>query len=282
MGGSSGKSSSRSQNQASFGQQVPAFQQNALTQLYKAAQNLFGNTSNQTSSQMPGAQSVVSGAANSALPALQNSMQGGVYNGLGTGNTLMQSLAQSLNSPTNTQKIYGDIMGGSGNNYADAMKASYTADANNATNNMLRNLDARAAGAGMSGSDQHGIAEGLGLQGINNNLQKNLAQTGYDTFNQDLQNKLGIAQQADSNTLSRQQMLQQMLGSQQDTVNGAINTSAPQVQNLGMGTFAPSSAQWLNLGNWANTIGSPTVLSSGTSYGSGNSKGKSMSGGIGH
>jgi hypothetical protein len=282
MGGSSGKSNSSSQNQSTFNQSIPQFQQNALTQMYQAAKSLFDSTSAKTNSQVPGASSIVSGAANSALPALQSSMQGGAYKDLGTGDALMQSLAQSLNSPTNTQKIYGDMMGGNGNNYADAMKASYTADANNATNNMLRNLDARAAGAGMSGSSQHGIAEGLGLQGINNNLQKNLAQTGYDTFNQDLQNKLNIAGQADSNTLSRQQMLQQMLGSQQDTVNNAMNTSASQVQNLGMGTLAPSSANWTNLGNWANSIGSPTVLSSGTSSGGGNSKGKSMSGGIGH
>ena len=279
MGASSGKSNNQSQNQTSFSQNIPQFQQSALSQLYGAAQSLFGLTNSQTSAAQPGAQSIVSGAANAALPALQSNLNGGAYAGLNTGGTLMQSLAQSLNSPSATQQVYGNIMGGSGNNYADAMKASYTADANNASNNMLRNLDARAAGSGMSGSDQQGIAEGLGLQGINNNLQQNLAQTGYDTFNQNLQNQLGIAQQADSNTLSRQQLMSQMLGSQQSTVDNGIN-QASGVQNLGMGTLAPSSSQWTNLGNWANTIGSPTVLSNGQSSGSGSGKGKSLSAGV--
>jgi hypothetical protein len=279
MGASAGGSKSKSNNQSSFGQNIPQFQQNALSQLYSAAQNLFSGTNDATSSAVPGASSIVSGSASSALPALQSNLQGGAYGNLNAGSTLMDSLAKSLSSPTATQQIYGDIMGGNGNNFADAMKASYEADAGNARNAMLKTLDARAAGAGMSGSDQHGIAEGLGLQGINQNLQSNLAKTGYDTFNNDLQNKLSIAGQADSQTLQRQQLLQQLLGSQQGTVDNAITTQAPAVQNLGMGTLAPSSAQWTNIGNWANTIGSPTVLSSGTSNGSGSGKG--MSAGVG-
>ena len=271
-----GVNGSNSSNSATSSQSIPGFQSSALNTLYGSANNLFNTTSAGTTASTPAAQNIVSGAANSAATANQSNLQGGAYAGLGTGSTLMDSLTQSLNTPSQTSQLYGDIMGGSGNDYADAMKASYTADANNASNNLLRNTDARAAAAGMSGSDQSGIAQGLGLQGINNNLQQNLAQTGYDTFNQNLQNQLGIAQQADSNTLARQQLLSSNLQNQQNTVNNAVGQSGT-VQNLGMGTLAPSQANWANLGNWANTIGSPTVLTNGTSSGSGSSKGGGLS-----
>ena len=273
-----GGGKSNSSNQSAFSQSIPGFQSSALTSLYNSAQSLFGSTNNQTSAAQPGAQNIVSGAANSALPALQSNLQGGAYAGLGAGNTLMQSLMQSLNSPSATQQVYSSIMGGNGNSYAPALNASMETQAQNAKNMNMQTTAAQAAADGQSGSSGQGVAQALGNQFIDQNLQANEAQTGYNAYNTDLQNKLGIAQQADSNTLSRQQLLQQLLGQQQGTIDNGIN-QASGVQNLGMGTLAPSSAQWGNLGNWASALGSPTVLSSGS--GSGNSKGKTAAAGLG-
>lgn len=284
MGGSMGKSGSRSKskNSYNFNQTIPGFQQNALAQLYSNAKNLYAN-------QLPGVNHLIPGMSdqfNQMLPAATDAwgraLNGGVYDTNTINSQLTNSLDNTLNNPSNTQQIYANVMGGKGNNYADAMKASFIGDANRATDNMLANLDARAAASGMSGGSRHGVATHRGMYDINSNLQKNLADVGYNTFDKDLGNKLNIAQQADQNTLQRQQMLQQMLGSAQDTSNNAMTNTGQGIQNLGMGTFAPFMAPWTMMGNYADVIGQPTVLSSGsgTGSGSGKSKGKSGSGGI--
>ena len=285
MGGSvsGGKSKSNSGNSSSaeFGQNVWGQQGDALGGMYNQISSLFPSTVSGIQSQTPGFQNYNQQVQAQALPAMQNQMQGGAYQNLGIGNQLMGSLNQSLNSPTNMQQINGMIMGGSGNNYADAMKQQYVQDANLAQGNMLANTDARAAASGMSGGSRHGILQAQGMQDINKNLQSNLAQTGFNTFDKDLDRKLQIAGQADQGTLARQQMMQQMLGSQQDAMSGGLN-AAQGVQNLGMSNFAPYMMPWQAAGAYSNAMGAPTVLSSGTGTGSGfgnsNSKGAGASG----
>jgi len=159
-------------------------------------------------------------------------------------------------------------MGGEGNNYADAMKDQYTKDAQRSMDNMNSTLDARAAGSGMSGSSRHGVAQGIMGRGINDALQKNLAETGYNTFDKDLNRKLQIAGQADSNNLSRQQMMSNMIGQQQGAMQQGLNFGG-QMQNMNMGQFSPYMAPWQAMGQYSNAIGRPTIL------GSGSSKGKS-------
>lgn len=278
MSGGGSYNQSNAKNQSNFNQTIPQWQSDALTKMYNAAAGTFGNTGSAISGQTPGAQSYIDQTNQSAMPEWQNQLSGGVYKGMDNANALSNSLQQSLSSPTNTQQIYGQMMGGNGNNYADAMKASYIGDANRATDNMLANLDSRAAASGMSGGSRHGVATSQGMYDINSNLQKNLAQTGYDTFNQDLNNKLGIASQADSNTLARQQMMSGMLNSQQGVQSNALG-QGQNMQNLGMGSFAPTMMPWQNMSNYANSIGSPTVLNSGGS--SGNSSAMGVSGGGG-
>ena len=278
MSGGGSYNQSKANNQSNFNQTIPKWQSDALTKMYDAAAGTFGNTGSAINAQTPGAQSYIDQTNQSAMPEWQNQLAGGVYQGMDNANALSNSLQQSLSSPTNTQQIYGQMMGGNGNNYADAMKASYIGDANRATDNMLANLDSRAAASGMSGGSRHGVATSQGMYDINSNLQKNLAQTGYDTFNQDLNNKLGIASQADSNTLARQQMMSGMLNSQQGVQSNALG-QGQNMQNLGMGSFAPTMMPWQNMSNYANSIGSPTVLNSGGS--SGNSSAMGVSGGGG-
>lgn len=280
VGGSKAKSKNNSGFQ--FNQNIPGFQSSALTDVYNTAKNLFGQTNNQIQDSVGNVTNLANNIANSALPAYNSALNGGVFSDPTFKNQLVDSLNSSLNQPSATQKLYGDMMGGNGNNYADAMKASYTADANRATSNMLNNLDARATAAGMSGGSRHGIVTSQGLYDINSNLQKNLADVGYSTFDKDLTNKLNIAQQADTNTLNRQQMLSSMLGQAQDTSNNAVNNMGSSIQNLGMGTFAPIMAPWDSMNNYAAAVGSPTVLSSGSGNASGSSKalGQSTSGGL--
>jgi len=278
MSGGGSYNQSNAKNQSNFNQSIPQWQVDALTKMYGAAADTFGNTGSAISGQTPGAQSYIDQTNQSAMPEWQNQLSGGVYQGMDNANQLSNSLQQSLSNPTATSQIYGQMMGGQGNNYADAMKASYIGDANRATDNMLANLDARAAASGMSGGSRHGTATSQGMYDINSNLQKNLANVGYNTFDKDLANKLNIAQQADQGTLARQQMMAGMLGQQQGVQTGALNAGG-QMQNLGMGSFAPTMMPWQNMSNYANSIGSPTVLNSGGS--SGNSSAMGVSGGGG-
>ena len=278
MSGGGNYSQSSAKNNSFFNQTIPQWQVDAITKMYNAAAGTFGGVGNSINQQMGGVQDYINRTNQSAMPEWQNQLNGGVYQNMDNANKLSESLQQSLNSPTNTQNIYSQMMGGNGNNYADAMKAGYTADANRATDNMLSTLDARAAASGMSGGSRHGVATSQGMYDINSNLQKNLARTGYETFDKDLQNKLGIAQQADQGTLARQQMMSGMLGQQQSLQTGALG-QGQNMQNLGMGGFAPGMMPWQNISNWANILGSPTVLNSGNS--SGNSSAMGMGGGGG-
>ena len=278
MSGGGNYSQSSANNQSNFKQTIPKWQSDALTRMYNAAAGTYGSVGNSINQQMGGAQDYINQTNQSAMPEWQNQLNGGVYQGMDNANALSNSLQQSLNSPTNTQSIYSQMMGGNGNNYADAMKAGYTADANRATANMLANLDSRAAASGMSGGSRHGVGTSQGMYDINSNLQNNLAATGYNTFDKDLQQKLNIAQQADSGTLARQQMMAGMLGQQQGVQTGALG-QGQNMQNLGMGSFAPGMMPWQNMSNYANSIGSPTVLSSGSSSGNSSAMGMGAGGG---
>lgn len=279
MGGSKGKNSAKSGNWSQFDQKIPKFQQDALTKLYAQASNLFGQNNAAINRQVPGQQNFAQNVQNQARAAWQDQLAGGAYKNVNAGQIANQ-LNQSLNTPSQMSTINSMIMGGKGNNYADAMKGQYIKDANRAQQLMLNNLDARASAAGMGGGARHGVATAMGMNDINSNLQRNLAETGYNTFDKDLERKLGIAQQADQNVLARQGMLQNMLGAKQNTMAGAASQSG-NVQNLGMGSFAPLMMPWQGMSNYGSILGGPTVLSSGQSQGNSSAKGKSASGGIG-
>jgi hypothetical protein len=274
--GSYQQAKSNSNNQAQMNQNVFGPQASALSGLYNSAQGVLANNQQYANQAMPVAQQNAQNVVSSALPAWQQQLQGVVYGGLGIGNQLMSSLQQSQNTPSATSQIYADMMGGNGNNYADAMKASYIGDANRAADAMNRTLDARATGDGMNGGSRQGIAQAQGYYDINSNLQHNLAQTGYNTFDKDLNNKLMIAQQADQGNLSRQQLMAGMLGQQNGAQTGALNFGEG-MQNLGLGTLAPSTAGWANINGLGSLIGQPTVLSNGSSFGNSNAKSKGSS-----
>ena len=265
MGGSA--SGSKSKSKSSFQDKVWGGQSGALQDLYGNAQDLFNQTNTGMQGLQPGATQNMQDTYNQVNPAYQEQLQGGAYRDMGLQNQLMGSLNQSMNQPSAMSQINAMTMGGEGNNYADAMKDQYIQDANRAQEQMLSGLDARAAASGMSGGSRHGIAQGLGMARVNDQLQSNLAQTGYETFDKDLQRKLDIAQQADQGNLARQQMMSGMIGQQNQAQQGAIQ-GGQNMQNINMGQYAPQMMPWDAMSQYGNVIGRPTILGSGSQSGS--------------
>jgi hypothetical protein len=261
---------------SSFGQGVS--NQPWLENLYNNAGNLFGSQSSQMNGMMPGAINFQNQQAQGAANANKGMQQGGVYGGLGIGNQLMNSLQQSQNTPSNMQQVNSMIMGGNGNTSLDALKGSL--EANAARSNQLNSATntAQAAASGMSGGSRQGVMDSLNQDNTNRNLQATEADLGYKAFDTDLNRKLNIAQQADTNTMGRQQLMSGMLGQQQGAVNQGIqNTGA--VQGYGMGQFNAANQPWQQMQGYQGAIGGPNVLNSGSSYNQGQGTNTSWGGG---
>jgi hypothetical protein len=251
---------------SSFGQNVS--NQPWLEQMYNQAGNLFGSQMNRMNGAIPGAVNFQNQQAQGAAGANAGMQQGGVYGGLGIGNQLMDSLKQSQNNPSNMQQVNSMIMGGNGNNYLDAMKGSLETDA--ARSNQLNSATnaAQAAASGMSGGSRQGVMDSLNQDNTNRNLQNTEAQLGYNSFNEDLNRKLNIAQQADTNTFNRQNLMSGMLGQQQGAVNQGIQNTG-NVQGYGMGQFNAMNQPWQQMQGYQGAIGGPNVLNSGNSWNQG-------------
>jgi hypothetical protein len=265
QGGQSQSQNTRSGG-SSFGQGVS--NQPWLENMYNQAGNLYNSQFGQQQGMVPGAINYQNQQAQGAANANRGMQQGGVYGGLGIGNQLMSSLQQSQNNPSNMQQVNSMIMGGNGNTSLDAMKGSL--EANAARSNQLNSAtnSAQAAASGMSGGSRQGVMDSLNQDNTNRNLQATEADLGYKAFDTDLNRKLNIAQQADTNTMGRQQLMSGMLGSQQGAVNQGIqNTGA--VQGYGMGQFNAANQPWQGLQNYQNSIGGPNVLNSGNSWNQG-------------
>jgi hypothetical protein len=265
QGGQSQSQNSRSGG-SSFGQNVS--NQPWLENMYNSAQGLFNNQIGQQQNMVPGAINFQNQQAQGAAGANQAMQQGGVYGKLGIGNQLMSSLQQSQNNPSNMQQVNSMIMGGNGNSSLDAMKGSLESDASRAGQLNQAGNAAQAAASGMSGGSRQGVADAMGQNDINRTLTANESKLGYDTFNSDLDRKLNIAQQADTNTFNRQNLMSGMLGQQQGAVNQGIQNTG-NVQGFGMGQFNAANQPWQGLQNYQNSIGGPNVLNSGSSYNTG-------------
>lgn len=279
MSGSLGKSESESESASNFNQKVWPGQASALTNMYNQGNNLYGQTNNQLQGAIPGAVNQQNQVFDTANPAWQNQLGGGATQNMGLQNQLTDSLTQSLNNPSAMSEMNAMIMGGSGNNYADALKSNFLNDAQLAQQRMMSNTNLGALDAGQSGSSRHGIQQALGNEGILSNLQNNMTNVGYNSFEDDLDRKLDIASQADQGTLARQQLMGNMIGGQNQAQQSAV-TAGSGMQNLGMGQFAPMMMPWQSMGNYANVLGQPTVLGSGSMAGDSDSKGFSMAGGM--
>ncbi len=278
MGGGGGKGKSESSSnqgaQNQFQQNVWGPQGQALQQLYGQTGQLFGDTMNQMGQQIPGAIGQQQQVFDQAMPAWQRQMQGGAFAGM----PLQQNYQQALQGGGNEQFINQSIMGGAGNNYAQAMKNQLAGDTMDRLGRQFAASDLRASAAGQPGSSRHGLLQADMTRQAMDRLADQQTNIGYQTFDKDLDRKLGIAQRADQFDLGRLQSTGQALGAQQAAMQGGL-AAGQGMQNLGMGQFAPSMAPWGAAGQYASTIGRPTVLGSGSGQMSGSSdaKGKGLS-----
>lgn len=276
MGGSAGKSESSANSGSQFNQDVWGPQGGALSGMYGDQGSLWDQTNSQMQGQIPGAINDQQGIFDAANPAWQQQLQGGAYAGM----DLQNQYNQDRLGGGNEQFLDQSIMGGQGNDYVDAMRGQMQQDSEDSLGRNLASNDARAASTGLSGSSRHGITESGIRDASSENLANAQTQLGYQTFDKDLDRKLGIAQRADQFDMGRLQQSGQMLGQQQGVMGGAIN-QGQNMQNLGMGQFAPSNAPWQAASQYANNLGGPTVLGSGSGFGDSDSKGLSGSGGVG-
>jgi len=272
---SGGHSKSESENETGFKQDVWGPQSTALTQMYGQMPGVFNQTNTGIQSLTPGATDWMQGVQNQSQPFWQQQMGGGAFEGMDLQKDYSNALASGGG---NEQWLDQSIMGGEGNDYADAMKAKMTADA---TRNLGGNIgmnDLRASNLGQPGSSRHGMVESNLYKDSNDRLMDNINTIGYDTFKDDQDRKMGIARRADTYDMNRLNNISGMMGQQQNAMQGGLGYGG-QMQNLGMGQFAPQMMPWQAANQYAGTLGSPTILGSGSMTGSSDSK--SMQGGVG-
>ena len=131
----------------------------------------------------------------------------------------------------NQSHAYDQYMAASGGDGGvGQMNNMFRSQAGLAASDMLSAVDARAAASGMSGGSRHGTAVGRGFEGINQNLQSNMAQTGYDAYNRNIEHLVGIGSGVDSmnnqRELSNQAAVNQFRGQDYAAKNQARAANA--------------------------------------------------------
>jgi len=129
---SGGHSKSESDNESGFDQKVWAPQGDALQNLYGQLGDLWGQMSQGMQNQIPGATDWMNQIRNQSQPYWNNMMQGGAYQGM----DLQGMYNNALGGGGNEQFVNEQIMGGKGNDYADAMKSQIMGDAQTAQDQM--------------------------------------------------------------------------------------------------------------------------------------------------
>jgi hypothetical protein len=95
------------------------------------------------------------------------------------------------------------------------------------------------------------------MDNVDDNAQGQMAQLGYNSFNQGIQNQMQVANAMDAN-------VNQGVGNMQNMQQGAMNQ------------FNPAMMGQQVAANYAGTVGGPTTLSSSSSSGSGFSNGMNV------
>lgn len=207
----SGQTSQGGSSQSVWGAQSPY-----LEDVYGQAQDQYGQAIGQINDLQPQVQGQVTDAYNQATGGYGNQMGGGFAAGL-----------QGQLGP---------------NAYTDAMKGQIAQDAQQMQQQALGGLDARAAAAGMSGSSGYRDQVSRSMDDINQNAQNAMANVGYQSFNQGVQNNMNLAGMMDRN----QQGAMANMGNMQQ---GAMNQ------------FNPTMAGLNAAGAYGQIIGGPTTLS---------------------
>jgi hypothetical protein len=279
MGGSTSKSESSSNNNSTDSVWGP--QGDALKGLYDQANSLYGQGDNFDWGGMaeglgPFMQSVMSGGQQ----GFNNMLGGGAYGDTsGIRNSLEESLNKSAQGGSNVGNMYESIVGGPGNTYIDPMVNAMKDGAMENNARMQAGTGANAAAMGQGGSSRHAMQNAMTNRRTNQDMLTQETNMRGNAYDKDLAMKMGIAQQADTNLGGTQDRMMQMLSGADSNVQSGMGYGS-NLQNLGMGSFAPGFAaqegNWGGMNQWANILGNPTVLNS--SSGDGSSKGKGASG----
>ena len=270
-----------SSNQSSFNQRIMAEQIPALTGLWNSAGNLYGYNQNQFGNFNSMAQQLTPWMfqqAQQASPAYQQQLGGGIQDP-----NLTRQFNQFMDSPSATQSIYADVLGGASQSYADPLVNQLRQDMQiNMNRGPMRDLNTNAANLGRAGSDRNVLQRALTDAENNRNFGVLSAGIRNDSQAKDMALRMKIAEQADANKLGGLQLGFNSLNQRNANQQGAFGLGSA-MQNMGMGVFAPwmqgQSAMWNPMMNYANVIGAPQMLSSGQS--SGKSSGWNFGGGAG-
>ena len=205
----------------------------------------------------------------------QNAFQQGMGEAQAIKPGVQGAMAQSLGQ---AQAGYGNQIGGGyasslagqigPNAYADEMKAQIANDANQLRQQSLGSLDARAAAAGMSGSSGYRDQVTNMNDDINEQALNAMTNVGYNSYD---------------NAVGRQMQLAGMMDQNQQFGVGNVNN----LQQGAMNMFNPSMVGQQMAGQYAQTIGGPTVLSNSASsnmsngFSNGFNAGMGMNGSLG-
>jgi hypothetical protein len=264
VGGGVSGGQQKSKSSGQFNERVFGPQQEALGTMYDSAADLYGQRDygsyNQVGDQATGYNQNI---ADQSMPGWGNQMQGGFEDPY-----LSASLRDSMANPSEMGKMYESIVGGSGNEYIDPMvDAMRESSMKNYQAQTRPNMDQAAAMAGQSGSSRHGVNQYLAEKNVGSDMLNRENQMRGDAYDKDLNWKMGIAQQADMGRGQAQDRAMQMLSGRNDNQAGALNFGQG-MQQMGMGGMAPQQMMqdlpWDQFANYANSIGAPTVLGSGS------------------
>ena len=254
MGGKSkSKQSSQSQNvNNSQGVQSGVNMNYGLNQSGNFGQNsAFGGSSGGGSSFNQSQQNVY-GAQAPYLQDVYGAAQGAFNQGMADVQGMRPDVQNQLTDALAAAgQGYGNQMGGgfaSGladkigpNPYIDEMKSQILNDANDIRQQSLGSLDARAAAAGMSGSSGYRDQVAGMNDDINEQALNAMTNVGYNSFDRGIQNQMQLAGMMDQNQ-------QGAMGNLQNIQQGSMNQFNPAMMGQQMA------------GQYAQTIGGPTVL----------------------
>ena len=278
MGGSIGKSKSKSGNQ--FSNNVWGTQGDALGSLYQTILGQLGQGSYQPQigSAADNVQNQADDIVNSQTSAIRDLSSGGVY---GDTADVRQKLLDSMGGRSNMGSMYESIVGGSGNTYVDPLIDQMRKSSAQNVQTLQGGNALDAAAMGQSGSSRQAMQDAMFANQANKDLLSQEALMRTDAYDKDLAMKMSIAQQADTNRGAEQDRLLSMLqGAQSSKENVSSNNDL--LQTLLSSGLSPwlqaQQGQWNPINNAANAIGSPTIIGSGA--GNSKSKGFGTSGGL--
>ena len=239
----------------------------AINQSGSSGNSFNQSTSNQGSNSVSGSMQDVWGSQSPFLESMYGSAQGEYGNALNNINGMTPQVSGQVqdafgtgSGAFNNLAVGGQqaqLLNAMGQNpYVAAMKDQVASDADRLKQQTLASTDARAAAAGMSGSSGYRDQVGQSFSNIDQQAMDAMSNIGYNSFNQDMQNRMSLAQGIDANM-----------------ANAMGNTGA--MQGAAVNQFNPFMAGLNATNQYAGILGGPTVL--GNSFGNSSSFGSSNS-----